>query len=78
MATTTIMTIGFFVFLAWLLIYRLFDKKIEAACERIRSTSLRKVVKGFLKVTYVLSVVAVVLIYAYRIFTMFSNKENKA
>lgn len=64
--------------LVWIIFYQFYEAKWKAAAGRIKSKSLRNIVKGFLKVSYAVSLIAVVLIWVMKIASLFSNKGDKA
>ncbi len=65
------------ILLVWMIFYRFYSAKLDAACNRIKSVRLRNMVKILLKVTYVISVIVVVVVYVFKIVSLFSNKGDK-
>jgi ABC-type sulfate transport system permease component len=66
------------ILLVWIIFYRYCHEEWNAAADRIKSKRLRTAVKVFLKVSYVVSIIAVVAGYVYQIVSLFSKKEDKA
>lgn len=64
--------------LVWIIFYQFYKAKWTAAARLIKSKSLRNMVKGFLKISYAVSLIAVVLIWVIKIASLFSNKGGKA
>jgi ABC-type sulfate transport system permease component len=66
------------VLLIWIIFYKFYAAKWKAASDRIKSKPLRNAVKVFLKLSYVVSFVAIVLGWVFSIVSVFSNKGNKS
>lgn len=66
------------VLIVWIVFYLYYKTKWNAAADRIKSKGLRNAVKIFLKVSYVVSIIAVIAGYIFQIVSLFSNKNNKA
>jgi di/tricarboxylate transporter len=73
---TTAIIVIFLAFLAWLIIYRIFEKKFEAAADKIKSPKRRNAMKLFLKITYVFSVLVVVVIWVFKVINMFKSNNT--
>jgi hypothetical protein len=66
------------ILLVWIIFYRYCHEEWKAAAGRIKSKKLRTMVKVFLKVSYVVSIIATVAIYIFQIVRLFSRKEGNA
>jgi hypothetical protein len=66
------------VLLAWIIFYSFYKDQWNAAADRIQSKSRRRAVKIFLKVSYVVSTIAIIAGWIWQIVSLFSNKNNKA
>lgn len=66
------------ILLVWIIFYRYCHEAWNAAADRIKSKRLRTTAKVFLKVSYVVSIIAVVAGYIFQIVSLFSKKGDKA
>lgn len=66
------------VLILWIIFYQLFSKKWKALADKIKSKGLRNTIKAFLTLSYIVSIIAIVLGWVLRIASLFSSKGDKA
>lgn len=66
------------VLLAWMIFYRFYRTKLEAACNRIQSKGWRKTVKTLLDVSYIISFIIVAVGYIVQVVNLFSKKDGSS
>ena len=66
------------ILLTWIIFYSFYKEKWNAAADRIQSKGWRTTAKVFLKISYVLSLIGIVVTFIFQIASLFSNKGNKA
>ncbi len=64
------------VLIIWIILYQIFSEQWKASADKIKSKGLRNTVKIFLKLSYVVSIIVVVLGWVWRIASLFSNKSG--